>query len=83
MIPKPSSCSQATSAPSSSSLYRSHLMHACSSGEEHLLQTRQALQHYKSFGESFARLAREYQELLVETENKQWALSELGKSDAS
>lgn len=47
-----------------------------------MLQTRQALQHYQSFGASFARLAQEYQEVLAETENKQWALSELGKSDA-
>ena len=49
--------------------------------EERLSQTRQTLQHYQSYGQEFVSVANQYREVLAEIENKQWALTELGKTN--
>lgn len=59
---------------------RSQLHSARQKIEHRLLQTQQALQQYQNLGEDFMSLAQQYHELLADIENKQWALSELGKS---
>lgn len=60
---------------------RSHLLQSQRSTSDRLVHTQQSLHHYQGFGEAFSCLAQEYQELLLEVENKQWALTELSKTE--
>ena len=48
--------------------------------EERLIQTQQVLGHYHQLGDDFNQLVAQYQEILSETENKKWALTELSKT---
>lgn len=61
---------------------RSHLEAARGKLDERLVQTHLMMGHYQSLGEAFSELADQYHEILTDIENKQWALTELSKTNS-
>lgn len=59
---------------------RCHLTSARDKLEEHLVQSQQVVEHYRSLGEDFTLLAQQYHDILTDIDNKQWALAELTKT---
>ena len=56
-----------------------HLLSAQQQLREELSQTQQVIHSYHSLGEEFTVLTQQYRQLREEIENRQWALTELGK----
>ncbi len=64
-------------------VFSSHLLSAQQQLQEELSQTQQVIRSYHSLGEEFTLLTQQYRQLREEIENKQWALTELGKPQGS